>query len=383
MSYLFMWTGGQAVNIDLLGVLLKRGCDPNAPTHVPGTTPPVSLPMIEEAIAYAPGFDENRNPDTDAAARMAVKMLLDHGAVFPKTPDDHAQALLKAAALGDLAAMKNAVKHGTSVDAADENGWNALTICLAVGYHDCVKWLLDNKANPGIKTSQGQSPLAFAVMRDEFDLVDQFLAAGVKPSSDLLGHAIRNGDQRMFDNLVKAGANPKEAPLSLCIQFGQVAMAKTVLEAGADPNAPDFAGNRDSVYSAINANQPDILKMLLDHGANPSPKQPNGITPLALALMFGRNDMVSILEPFVKKAEGIASLAANLANTEAKKSFGVEPFAASNGDPVLKDGRWQWHAMAAFGNGDLQADVSFEINHSNPKTNVKQIATEETPAMGR
>jgi len=68
-----------------------------------------------------------------------------------------------------------------------------------------------------------------------------------------------------------------------------------------------------------------------------------------------------------------SKLAASLANKEARKNFDQEPFSASDNKPVLKDGQWRWHAIIGYGKSDLEANVSFAVDGSTPKVEVKQL----------
>ncbi|HWB58001.1 MAG TPA: ankyrin repeat domain-containing protein [Chthoniobacteraceae bacterium] len=379
-NYIFTWCT-RPLPVDILETLLKHGADPNAPVFNFGTKgrqlgpAPIQAPPLEDMISWGPGWGEDKGPDDDALARKAVKLLIDHGAVFPKA-DGNAQALLKAAALGNLAGMKEAVQKGAPIDAADANGWNALTISVGLGNMDCVDWLVANHAKMDTVTAQGYSPLSFAAMRAEPALVEKFIAAGAKPAKGLgagLGYAIRNKDQRTFDALIKAGADPNSGGIFNCIQTGQVAMAKTLLEAGADTESMRTSERRNSVYWAVYYNQPEILKLLLEHGADPAMQDAYGETPLSFAQQFYK-DMVPILAPYVKKTGTVAFHAAVIANAEAKKNFGVEPFAAGEGDPDFTDGRWKWHVSTKTPKGTFDADVSFTANDTDPKVDVKQTA---------
>jgi ankyrin repeat protein len=240
-------------------------------------------------------------PEREASYREAVKILLRHGAVFPQA-DPKVQALLAAAAQDDLPGVKNAVQQGTSVNSADAGGWTALTISLALGYRNVTDWLIQQGADSKTHTQQGYSPLLFAANRQDAGLVEQFIANGAKPDPgdhSGLDEAISNKNQRIFDDLVRAGANAGAIDLSSCIQNGQVAMAKTLLDAGANPDPPHPMENRNTVYWAVYYNQPEILKLLLAHGANPNLKDDYGDTPLSSAQQF-HHDLVPILEAALK-----------------------------------------------------------------------------------
>jgi ankyrin repeat protein len=319
LEYIFNWGQG-ALPLDILETILKRGGDPNTNFHIEGMQPPMVVPLLEEVIGIA------ANKYVDASSfRDAVKMLLDHGAKFPGTTDDKVQVLLQAAARGNLTAIQDAIRLGTSINAADGNGWNALTISTALGYDDAASWLIANGADiEGHTRPPGNfsTPLGFAVERGQADLVEKLLAKGAKPNDGIVGivFAIRQNNQRIFDDLIKAGADPRNEAtctvttggvsytppdsksIFLCIRNGNPAMAKTLLDKGENPNPANLQDNRGFVYWAIYYNQAEILKALLDHGANPSLKDAHGETPLALA-QKSHPEMVSVLEEATNRTQ--------------------------------------------------------------------------------
>ena len=71
-----------------------------------------------------------------------------------------------------------------------------------------------------------------------------------------------------------------------------------------------------------------------------------------------------------------ATMAAMLANTEAKKRFKVEPFSAASAKAVFHGNRWEWKATVGYGKGDLQATVSFEQDGSQPRVEVIPLTNE-------
>jgi len=106
----------------------------------------------------------------------------------------------------------------------------------------------------------------------------------------------------MFDALLKAGDDPREVTIYECIQNGRPDMARRLLAAGMDPNEIRFSGeNRGNVYWAVYYNQPEILKMLLDRGADPTQKDNYGETPLKMAQQSNRKDMVAMLQDAIKR----------------------------------------------------------------------------------
>lgn len=75
---------------------------------------------------------------------------------------------------------------------------------------------------------------------------------------------------------------------------GDVAQVKEHVGKKADLNAPDTFGNTALSY-AVEAYNVDVVKILLDGGANPNAKDRNGATPLMTACISGQLDVVEVL----------------------------------------------------------------------------------------
>jgi hypothetical protein len=54
-----------------------------------------------------------------------------------------------------------------------------------------------------------------------------------------------------------------------------------------------------------------------------------------------------------------SKVAAQFANDDCQRRFGISPFKPSAGTPSFSDGRWHWKAISGYGRGDLIADISF------------------------
>jgi len=134
------------------------------------------------------------------------------------------------------------------------------------------------------------------------DIVDALIAKGAKPNpySIALSEAINFGNQQIFDALIKLGENPKQVSIYSCIRGGHPAMARTLLEKGADPDPANPAEETNNVYWAVYYNQPETLKMLLDHGVNPSLKDAHSGNALSYARQWHK-DMVPMLEEAIKR----------------------------------------------------------------------------------
>ena len=71
-----------------------------------------------------------------------------------------------------------------------------------------------------------------------------------------------------------------------------------------------------------------------------------------------------------------ATLAATLANREAKKRFDAAPFSPSTADATFHGDHWEWQSTAGYGKGDLRAIVSFKQDGSEPKVEIIPLVNE-------
>jgi uncharacterized protein len=287
-----------AMNRDSSSVrsLLKLHADVNAP-QPDGTT----------ALAWAARWDDSEMADLLVAAGANVKAANRFGA----TP------LSLACTNGSAVMIGNLLKAGDDPNAViSEMGDTALMLAARTGKPDAVKVLLEHGADANKKNAEGQTPLMWAVAERNAAaakvLIDhgadvnaqthklppptmfQTIFSAPFPAGGMtaLLYAARQNDSESARILVAAGANVKQnaaddsSPLLVATINEHYALAKYLLEQGADPNATDEKG-RGPLYAAIDmrnlewSTRPappekdtlsdlDLIKALLDHGANPN-----------------------------------------------------------------------------------------------------------------
>lgn len=93
---------------------------------------------------------------------------------------------------------------------------------------------------------------------------------------------------------------------------GDAVAVKGYVDKKADLSAPDAQGNTALTY-AVEAYNVDVVKLLLDGGANPNLKDRNNATPLMTACMSGQRDVVEALlaakaDPAIKNPSGATAL---------------------------------------------------------------------------
>ncbi|MCX5827124.1 MAG: ankyrin repeat domain-containing protein [Deltaproteobacteria bacterium] len=110
-----------------------------------------------------------------------------------------------------------------------------------------------------------------------------------KKGNSALIHAVANGHERIASVLLHITKQPDDVepekgftPLLLAATDGHTAMVRLLLEHGANPNMKNFDGVT-ALHNAVFEKQIDIVKLLLEYGADPTIKDRFGNTPIDLA----------------------------------------------------------------------------------------------------
>ncbi len=186
---------------------------------------------------------------------------------------------------GDTASIEQVVAQGGDLNKPGDLGSTPLMDAARQQKVELVKKLIAAKVNVNATDVTGRTAHMWALYLYSISLNDNFVTI-----MELLLDA--GADYKMLDNL------GKPALITAC-NFGSIKMVDLLLRKGASPDTVDKNGNCAlvrTIHAKMEADlSHDIVKMLLDKGANPSFKGPQGDEPLMHAAGAGHLEILKLI----------------------------------------------------------------------------------------
>lgn len=274
--------------------------------------------------------------------RGANIIIQKRGTKYCKTKER--SALQWVAKIGHAGMARVLLENGADISAKDKAGWTALHQAADSGHERVVRILLGKGAQTSVRSSDiySVSPLDLAIqsgsretarlilqksdvtvpyvgtdmmplhaaanlLGDDVTLVKLLLSKGADIESEdscgisALGYAARQGNEKVLRLLLDEGATVNDAAYSVLYQPDRwyvqhpwlLAVAKMVLE-----NTPvDFRGSprKTPLRLAVEYHDEDLVRSILERGADVNARHTDRSTPLHMAAWRGRDDLVKLL----------------------------------------------------------------------------------------
>jgi ankyrin repeat protein/HEAT repeat protein len=176
------------------------------------------------------------------------------------------------------------LKQGADPNSVRSGGRTALQLAASKGHVKVMRLLIDHGADVNARASGDPrfTPLAEAAASREPEAVKMLLDAGAKPEGFPLGRACWLGRQETAKLLLDAGVNP-DAGLSEAALGGHVELMRLLLDRGANVNAKSEGGHT-ALHNAALQGGLKAVELLLQSGADPNIANDDGETPLPRAI---------------------------------------------------------------------------------------------------
>jgi ankyrin repeat protein len=246
-----LWLAAEMGQLDVVQLLLKMGANIETKSK-DGITP------LMAAVS-----EMGRND--------VVQQLVAHGADLEAEDIEGRTPLVRAAAAGNVDAVRLLLQRGTGTDVHQQGGWKALLIALGKGFSDIVQVLRGNGAFTGL-IEDDISPLKGAGYGER--TIEQFL--------------VQQGATVYSNNTMT------KMPLLWAAWMGQERIISYLCDQGARVEAPGYDGKTPLAMAASEGHE-RCVKILLDRGANKNSVNIFGRTPLSLAVELGHLAVVQEL----------------------------------------------------------------------------------------
>jgi ankyrin repeat protein len=264
-----------------------------------------------------PLFTALQNGHADVA-----RLLLDHNADVKVCGDKGVTPLHLAAMYGHLEFSRILLEHNAEINSQDDHRCTPLLLASENGHPDVVRLLLDHNADVHLRQNTGLTPLHHAATKGHVEVTRMLLECNAEVNfqdhhgSTPLSLALEHGTPEVVQLLLDYNADMDvrdgdgDTLLHRAVIRGRLEVAQLLLKLSMEVNSRNkkgstplhlaSTGNSTSYYPQGN---PDVVRLLLDHGADAHARNLDGQTASEVARGRRQQEIVQLLADHAQAAE--------------------------------------------------------------------------------
>ncbi|NWH57008.1 ASB3 protein, partial [Geococcyx californianus] len=196
---------------------------------------------------------------------------------FTEAYSDRCSVMGLAVREGNVKMLRKLIKQGYSIDVADNRGWMPIHEAAAHNFSECLSVLVHAASS------------------------DDYINSKTFDGMCALHLSARHGSLESLRVLLEAGADPNQVTteettaLFLAIENGHADIVKFLIQHGANVKGPHSWSGWNSLHEASFQGNTEIMKILLEKGASKECEDNFGITPLFVAAQYGKLESLRLL----------------------------------------------------------------------------------------
>lgn len=248
-----------------------------------------ALILLASVAAYGGLLDAVRNDD-----RALAEQLLRSGAKANERDEDGTTPLAWAAMRSNVDMAAVLLRSGADPNLTNELGVSPLAIAIANGSGELAALLLKHRADPNVSRENGETPMMIAARMGRVDIMKGLLASGasVNARERKFGQTAlmwAAGHTEAVQMLVRGGADIRAVTKAWDVKYTNylpttVTLGKTGIPWNNDGDYIAKKGGLTALHFAVQKNDFESVRILLDAGADVNAAAADGTTPLLTAL---------------------------------------------------------------------------------------------------